>query len=679
MVEPSPTPQPATAPHGFSQPSRGPTRPKKLWPLISLAVAAVVIGLPLVLWLLFGGSGRPVSSGELTYRVVCGPLTISFSERGTIKALKSEQVFSRLEGMSTIIYVVPEGTFVKKGDLLVEMDSSELTQLLNQQTITVDTAQATLISANEQVEIQKSQNESDLEAAKLTLELAGLDFNKYMKGDREIAFTKATADINIGNKELDRATNKFEWTQKLLAKGYVTKSESDTDQIALLKAGIQKEQAIKAMEALEKYTSVKEERKAKSDVEQAERALKRVALKTNALMAQVLADQKAKQSTYNLSLRRLKKIQDQLEKTKLVAPQDGMVVYFQEGRYGRDDRMIEQGSTVKENQHLIDLPDLSVKAVDLRIPEARIHQVKVGLPATITMESQTELILRGSLTKIGLLPDYLNRWLNPDLKVYQTDITIDPNQDTQLLRPGMSAKVEILVAELDETTIFVPIQAVTTTDGQTVCYVREGNDFKERNVETGLSNNSFIVIVKGLSEGDVIQLNAPKPKGTPPAQKREKEDRSGRPELTTGPDGMPLPAAWMEKEGGPGGPAEPNSKRRGPSGPGDPEVAGEGKDRNGAVGADGIEAPKKFGGKGRKGFKRPRPDESVDEGAGVEAVNGTKDAGKDGEKRSGAGSGAPERQPGEKPATAAPPAALPAAATAAVPGAPTASRSALSQ
>jgi len=53
-----------------------------------------------------------------------------------------------------------------------------------------------------------------------------------------------------------------------------------------------------------------------------------------------------------------------------------------------------------------------------------------------------------------VLPDSQNRWLNPDLKVYLTTITIDGTHDW--VKPGMSAKVEILVDRLADV-VYVPV------------------------------------------------------------------------------------------------------------------------------------------------------------------------------------------------------------------------------
>jgi hypothetical protein len=187
-----------------------------------------------------------------------------------------------------------------------------------------------------------------------------------------------------------------------------------------------------------------------------------------------------------------------------------MVVYSSEN--WRRDRVIEQGAEVRENQLLMNLPDVSTMAVEAQVHESRVDQVREGLAAFVSIDALPNLNLKGKVTKVGLLPDSVNRWMNPDLKVYQTEVTIDDSPDVKLLKPGMSAKVEIIVTVL-RNVLYVPVQSVTSVERDQVCYVSVGGKFQPRAVRTGRYNESFVEITSGLEEGDLIQLNAPPPRG----------------------------------------------------------------------------------------------------------------------------------------------------------------------
>ncbi|MFW6158709.1 MAG: hypothetical protein ACOC8E_05065, partial [Planctomycetota bacterium] len=96
--------------------------------------------------------------------------------------------------------------------------------------------------------------------------------------------------------------------------------------------------------------------------------------------------------------------------------------------------------------------------------------------------------------------------LNPDLKVYSTEIYID--RDTAALRPGMSCEAEIIV-ERYEDALFLPVQCVVQVGGKSVVYVPGADGPEARTVAVGYDNNRMIRIVSGLEEGGTVLLAPP--------------------------------------------------------------------------------------------------------------------------------------------------------------------------
>jgi HlyD family secretion protein len=326
-----------------------------------------------------------------------------------------------------------------------------------------------------------------------------------------VAQRKAEADKTIAEEELARAQNQCEWTEKLSAKGYVTGTELIADRLAVTKGRLQLDQADRALEVLKKYTAKKDLKKYELDLQLAKAALDRATLKANAEEVKAKADVTAKKSSFVHYRKRLQKLQDQLEKTRITAPQDGMVVYATTEAWRRE-RMIEKGAQVHENQLILSLPDVTSMAVDVEVHESWVDQVREGLPALISTDALPNLSLKGKVTKVGILPDSVNRVLNPDLKVYLTEITLDDAPEIKLIRPGMSAKVQVIINVVKEV-LFVPVQSVTTVDRQQVCYLLQGEEFVPKPVRGGQYNESYIEIVSGLKDGDIVKLNAPAPQG----------------------------------------------------------------------------------------------------------------------------------------------------------------------
>src|SRR5262249_38106421 len=81
---------------------------------------------------------------------------------------------------STIKWVIDDGTLVKKGQLIMTLDSSLLEDNFRAEKIAVDKAQADWIKAEQDYKIQVSQNETDIEKAKTDIALAELDLEKYV-------------------------------------------------------------------------------------------------------------------------------------------------------------------------------------------------------------------------------------------------------------------------------------------------------------------------------------------------------------------------------------------------------------------------------------------------------------------------------------------------------------------
>jgi HlyD family secretion protein len=91
--------------------------------------------------------------------------------------------------------------------------------------------------------------------------------------------------------------------------------------------------------------------------------------------------------------------------------------------------------------------------------------------------------------------------------VYTTQIAIDGTHD--VLKPGMSARVEILVDQLYDVKI-VPVHVVANRGGKKLCYILTEKGPEEREVQTGAFNNTFVQIISGLEVGEKVLLNPPR-------------------------------------------------------------------------------------------------------------------------------------------------------------------------
>jgi len=484
---------------------------KKPYKMIGVAILVVAIGLVIV-WLKVVRGGEDTANSVATFVAKRGPLTISVLEAGALKAKDPEIIRSNLEGRATVISIIPEGTRVNKGDLLVELDVSTLTDKRIDQVIKMRNAEAAFIDANETRKITISQGQSDMEAAQLKYDFAKLDLAKYkgQGGELETSMAKAEGDIALSKQELKKNQDYYSWSKRLADEKYLSTTQLQADELTMKRSELNLTVANNSLKLLDEYNSKRQMAQLLSDVNQTAAQLDRAKAKARANIAQADATLAAKEQEYQREKEKLSKIDDQITKAKIYAPTEGMVVYATSSRGGgfRDDRKpLADGVEVFERQELIYLPRSTSTVAEVDVHEASLQKVRAGLPAIVTVDALPGKKLMGTVSRIAPLPDPQSMWMNPDLKIYKTEIALDSNDPS--LRSGMNCKAEIIV-EQHADTVYVPVQAVLRVGGQPTVYVLNDNgDTVERKVEIGLDDNSMVRIASGLNEGELVLLTPP--------------------------------------------------------------------------------------------------------------------------------------------------------------------------
>lgn len=470
-----------------------------------LFAAVAVLTLAALLFLMFRPASGKANAGAF-FTVKRGDFTVTVVEGGTLSAVTEVAIRNEVEGTARIISIVPEGSYVRKGDLLVELDASQAQDQLNQQEINFEKAKFAVEQAEAQLEIMRSATNSDYLSAKLKLELAILEKDKYDKGQKMVNTIEASNKVVQVKAQLEVNYDNYKNSTNLAAKGYETRQKVQSDELALLNSQNALIVASNQVWMLEAFDIIKTSQQLDADVAQARQELDRTLVQSRRRMAQYQADLDSQKSTLVLSEQKLERDKRNLAATKIFAPQDGLVVYqVSENRFSSES-LIEGGAVVRNRQELIKLPDLSRMKVVVKVHESHINLIRPGLPAYVILDSNPDQRYEGTVERVAPLPDTQARWGNPNLKVYNTEVvlaSLPPN-----VRPGVSAKAEIIITNIADA-VSVPIQAVTTLKNRQVVYVAKGGKTEPRPVEVGMFNTKFIQIAKGLSEGESVWLSPP--------------------------------------------------------------------------------------------------------------------------------------------------------------------------
>ncbi|MFA5292114.1 MAG: efflux transporter periplasmic adaptor subunit [Phycisphaerae bacterium] len=491
-----------------------------------IGIAAIVLIVVLLSASFLTGKDASEQAGP-TYKVQHGPLTISFVESGTIKARDQIILKNEVEGRTSITYVIPEGERVKKGDLLIELDVSSLEDEKIDREIAVQNAEAAYISAKENLAVVENQAKSDVDLATLTLEFAKQDLEKYVKGEYLSELLKANTDITLAEEELTKAQDYLNWSEKLYDANYIPETELSGDKLTKKKCELNVEIARNSKELLTDYTYKRNLAKLQSDVNQADMAMERTERKANADVIQAKAELKAKEAEYGRQKDKLVKVEDQIKKTKIYAPEDGLVIYATSAKntgWHNASEPLDVGREVQEREELIYLPTGNASNAEVMIHEFNLKKTMKELPVIITVDALQGKTFYGTIKSIAPLPDARSMFMNPDLKLYNTVIYVEGEDPA--LKTGMSCQAEIIVKQYEDA-FYIPLQAVTKIGADYTVYVKNGKKFEPKQVKIGLDNNKVIHILDGLKAGETILLNPPLKSTSGVSQSRSVSEQNG--------------------------------------------------------------------------------------------------------------------------------------------------------
>ncbi len=203
---------------------------------------------------------------------------------------------------------------------------------------------------------------------------------------------------------------------------------------------------------------------------------------------------------YNEYTKRDELLKQGLMACRVTSPRDGMIMYAKLWG-GRKLRIGDEVSLF--SPAIATLPDMSVLVSETYIQEIDITKIALGDSVDINIDALPNKTFTGTISKIANIGQEFPGF---DTKVFH--VLIDINGSNKELKPAMTTDNHIILKDIEDT-IKIPRQCLHGTNGEKFVYLKKDGKLWKKRVETGLENETEILIKSGLKRKDKIFTENP--------------------------------------------------------------------------------------------------------------------------------------------------------------------------
>ena len=425
--------------------------------VLGLAVVGVSIAI-----LLSRRAPRKNGSGH-THVVHSGDLIVTVTEEGVLESSDNTEIRCKVRGQSVITWVIESGTHVEPGDELVRLDALAIEDAIAERTKYAHWSR------------------SSAERSAADVVRSELAISEYLEGRYRTELMGLEKDLTIAKSNRLTAQNLLAHAETMAQRGYVSDLDVEEATAALIRAELNVEVTKKQMEVLQQYTKAMELETLKGNL--------------NETRARHAADvERAKMD----EARRVLAVEE-YGYCVIKAERSGLVIHPSAARWKKGPE-IEEGGTVHKNQVLLLMPNLDKMQVKIGIHESLVDRIKPEPGARIKLPGKT---IDGEITSVAEVTDPAGWWTG---NVVKYDVVIKL-PSVPGLKPGMSADVEVTIAQ-HENVLTIPVNAVLQTTEGTFCWIKTTDGKTQRRaLQLGDTDGQSVVILTGLQEGDEVWLD----------------------------------------------------------------------------------------------------------------------------------------------------------------------------
>ncbi len=464
--------------------------------LAGIIVLIFVVWLSVSLVFKFGGNQKNTFP---IYTVDTKSFTLFATERGVVSPAKISPINSKISSnQAKIVWLVKEGTHVKKGEIVARFDTKPFVDQLQKAEQDYSDAKATHVAAGKMLSLQKEEEDGKIEEAARKLEIAKIQANNIKNGSGPLKKKVFAQKLHQAKRTLEISQSELADFNVLLKKGHISTRERDKagDKVSTAIEQLQVAQA--EMDNFNTYVWPRMQREAELLVNAAKSNVLRVKRTGEILIQNRIADVEKSRRKVELKRKALQLSKVDVANCDITSPTDGILLYSKLP-LNNNRRKIRIGDSVWFGQTFLKVPDTSALVADIYIREVDVARVSIGMTAEIVVDAFPGKVFAGELESVASLAKEDEEHSN--IRRFYARIRFTGNSEK--IHVGMSVTTRIIEKRLNNV-IAVPISAVFFEKGKTMVRKKTDEKWERTQVLPGARGQLWVEIRDGLMVGDQI-------------------------------------------------------------------------------------------------------------------------------------------------------------------------------
>lgn len=373
-------------------------------------------------------------------------------ELGTLQTADRLEIRSDVQGQATVMRIVPEGTVVREGDLLVRLDDSSLREEAIMQRAAVAQARATFQQAETALAAAQQQRDSALAVAEAAVKVAMLSRERYLAkgGEFELEMKKIENEMVLAERKREVAETALKRAEQAIEKGVVTQEAVDEMKMVVAESRATVETGVATRRLLTGPLRAYRTAALELAILEANSAVTQIRIQSDAATDKVRANLLGAKATVELEEVKLAAIEHQIETCRILAPRDGLVIINNESAARGRSEPVEESAVVRQRQLLLIMPDMSRLQVRLTVNESRIERVRKGQSVRLEFDAVPDRVFRGQVTHVAEHAEPSSFWRG-DVTEFAVLVSLEDTtpEMKRELKLGMTAVGEIDVSQPD--------------------------------------------------------------------------------------------------------------------------------------------------------------------------------------------------------------------------------------